>query len=46
MCLSSWATASIDDVINAGEGKTVYAQQLCVVVNEQDNLFVMRKAEG
>lgn len=47
MCLSSWATSSIEDVVAQGVNSGIpYAMQLSVVEDPDANLFTIRKAEG
>ncbi|GFZ51275.1 hypothetical protein JCM24511_09033 [Saitozyma sp. JCM 24511] len=47
MCLSSWATSSIEDVVAQGVNSGIpYAMQLSVVEDPDANLFTIRKAEA
>ncbi|WVQ80904.1 hypothetical protein IAT38_003011 [Cryptococcus sp. DSM 104549] len=46
-CLSNWANNTIKDVVDAGaQYPNAYAQQLCVINDQEANLYVIKNAEA
>lgn len=45
MCLSTYSTTSIEDVVTAGQGAIPYVMQLSVMKSREANLEIIRRAE-
>lgn len=46
MCLSTYSTTSIEDVVAAGQGAIPYVMQLSVMKSREANLEIIRRAES